>query len=263
MFSRCLSALGILAVLTLPAQALELRVCADPDNMPFSNSRGEGFENRILQLVAKDIGADLTYVWGNERRATAIEVLHKGRCDLVPSTIADAHGVAVTAPYMRSSYAFVTREGEIRSFDDPRLRDFRIGVQSVGDEAVTPPVEALLHRGLNANIRPYTLHGNAADPNTAGSIVRAVAMKDIDAAVLWGPFAGYFASQQETPLTVTPVVAAARDPPMRFAIAMATREQDIGLRDAVDLALSKNRTAIGRILSDYGVPLLGDSEVPP
>ena len=88
-------------------------------------------------------------------------------------------------------------DGDISSFDDPRLRKMKIGVQSVGDDAMTPPVQALLNRGLQANIIPYTLHGNAADPNSAGGIVHAVAKGVIDAAVLWGPFAGYFAAREQ------------------------------------------------------------------
>jgi mxaJ protein len=186
------------------AHAREIRVCADPANLPFSNSKSEGYENRIVGLVAEDLRASVVYVWGSERRATALELLNKGKCDLVPATVVNAPGAATTSPYMRSSYAFVTRaeEGAITGFDDARLRELKIGVQSVGDDAVTPPVEALLHRGLQANILPYTLHGNASDPNSAAGIVHAVAAGDIDVAVLWGPFAGYFASRQEKPLQV-------------------------------------------------------------
>ena len=258
MFSRCLEVLAMLALMSASAVAADLRVCADPDNLPMSNDRQEGFENRILQLVARDLDATLVYVWGNERRSTALEQLHKGRCDLVPGAIAGTTGIATTSPYMRSSYALVSRaeEGTFEGFDDPRLRRIRIGVQSVGDDAVTPPVEALLHRGLRANILPYTLHGNASDPNTAGGIVHAVATGEIDAAVLWGPFAGYYAARQAEPLKVTLVSSRATEPPMSYAISMALRPQDVALRDAVDRALAKRRPDIATVLTEAHVPLL-------
>jgi mxaJ protein len=257
MSSRFLDIGAGLLLFTTAAEARDIRVCADPDNMPFSNAREEGFENRILDVVAKETGAAIVYVWGNERRATAIELMAKGRCDLVPGTIAGAAGVATTRPYMRSGYAFVTRGGTtVSGFDDPRLRELRIGVQSVGDDALTPPAEALLQRGLESSIRPFTLHGNAADPNTAGGIVHAVAAHAIDAAVLWGPFAGYFAARQESPLAVQLVDVTPKDPPMRFAVSMATRAEDTALRDEVDRALARRRDEIARILAAYHVPLL-------
>lgn len=239
------------------AQADELRVCADPDNLPFSNAKGEGFENHIINLLAQGMGRTVTYVWTTERRATAIEVMARGRCDVVPGAIAGAAGVMTTRAYMHSAYALVSRDDvRVTGFDDPQMKRLRIGVQSVGDDAVTPPVEALLSRGLAGNLRPYTLHGNASDPNTAGGMVHAVAARDIDAAVLWGPFAGYYAARQDIALNVVAVAAAPQDPPMDFAISMAVRSGDVALRDALDRALAANRPAITAILGDYHVPLL-------
>lgn len=265
MFSRCLKVAAALLLFSAAAQARELRVCADPDNLPFSNRKAEGFENQILDLVAKRMGADLVYVWSDERRATALEVMNRGRCDIVPGMIAGRAGVATTRPYMRSSYAFVTRGDAVAGFDDPRLRGLRIGVQSVGDDAVTPPVEALLRRGLKANIQPFTFHGNASDQNTAGGIVSAVANRQIDAAVLWGPFAGYYASQHSSPLKVQFAASRPTDPPMVFAIAMATRLSDSALRDDLDEALFASRSAIMDILAHFHVPLLplADGETAP
>lgn len=244
-------------LLTTSTEARDLRVCADPDNLPFSNARGEGFENRILELAVREMDARLVYVWANERRATAIEIMNRYRCDLVPGVIAGRAGVATTRPYMRSGYAFVTRGGDAPTgFDDPRLRGLRIGVQSVGDDALTPPAEALVQRGLASNIRPFTLHGSAADPNTSGSIVQAVATGSIDAAVLWGPFAGYFAARQAAPMSVRLVESTPRDPAMNFDIAMATRKNDTHLRDEVDHALSTRRKEVMSIMESYHIPLL-------
>lgn len=268
MFSRFLEAAAALLMMAGVGQAAELRVCADPDNLPFSNARGEGFENRIVEAMAKELSATVTYVWDAERRTTALEILNKGRCDLVPGAIAGAPGVATTRPYMRSAYAFVLKgegQGLAAGYDDPRLRHMRIGVQSVGDDALTPPVTALLRRGLGANIQPFTLHGTAADPNTSRAMVAAVASGTIDAAVLWGPFAGYYAARQQTPLRVEIAAPRTADPQMSFAIAMAVRKQDVGLRVAVDRALDARRTEIAEILAAYHVPLqpLDAAEVTP
>lgn len=250
-------AVAALLMMSGTAMAADLRVCADPDNLPFSNAREEGFENRILSRVAKRLEMRLVYVWGSERRATAIDVMKRGGCDLVPGSLAGTPGVLTTSPYLRSSYAFVLRGGTTLSgFDDPRLRRLRIGVQSVGDDALTPPAEALLRRGLGGNIQPYTLHGSAADPNSAGGMVHAVAEHRIDAAVLWGPFAGYFAAREGRGLEVTPVAAVASDPPMRFAVSMAVRPDAAALRDAVEQALVAERSEITRILQRDHVPLL-------
>lgn len=250
-------ALALLLLMGGSAAADDLRVCADPDNLPFSNARQQGFENHILGLVARDLGLHLVYVWGNERRATAIEVMTRGRCDLVPGSLAGAPGVLTTRPYMRSSYALVmTGRETVTGLDDPRLRALRIGVQSVGDDALTPPAEALLQRGLGGNLRPFTLHGNAAEPNSAGAMVQAVARHRIDAAVLWGPFAGYFAAAAGGQLSIVPVTARADDPPMSFAVAMATRRDSPALRQAVDGALARHREEIAGILARYHVPLL-------
>lgn len=268
MSSRFLEAAAALLMMTGLAQAGELRVCADPDNLPFSNAKGEGFENRIVDAVARELSAKVTYVWDSERRTTAIEILNKGRCDLVPGAIAGTPTVATTSPYMRSAYAFVLkgeRQGLALGFEDPRLRHMRIGVQSVGDDALTPPVEALLRRGLGASIRPFTLHGNASDPNSAGAMVAAVASGAIDAVVLWGPFAGWFANQHRPPLTVELAKTRSADPQMSFAISMAMRKQDVALRDAVDRALAARRAEITEILAAYHVPLqpLAAAEVTP
>lgn len=259
MSSRCLEWIVALCVLAAPAlaQAEELRVCADPANLPFSDREGRGFEDRIAALVGKELKADVSFVWWNDRRATALEALNKGKCDLVPGAVAGMDEVATTSPWLRSGYAIVTREsqGPISSFDDPALRRLKIGVQSVGDDAATPPVAALLRRGITT-LEPYTLHGHYDDPNSAGQMVADVASGKIGAAVLWGPFAGFFAAHQQTPLTVTLVEPGPADPPMRFSIAMATRKGDGDLSQRIDAALKARRSDIDGILDQYAVPRL-------
>jgi mxaJ protein len=255
MFSRYLEiAIGALFLATSGASAAELRVCADPANLPLSNDKREGFENKVVELLAGELGRPITYVWWMDRRKSPLEALDKHLCDLVPGALANAPGVATTRPYLRSGYAFVTRAGSVTSFDDPELRHMTIGVQSVGDDAVTPAATALLHHGLTANIRAYTLHGHYSDPNSSGEIINAVASGKIDAAVVWGPFAGYFAHRQNVPLNVVLAERSGGDPPLVYDIAMATRRDDTELQQGLNRALVERRADIDAILAAYEVP---------
>ena len=258
-FPRLLLA-GLLALASGAAGARELRVCADPNNLPFSNDKGEGFENRIAALVAQDLGATVTTIWWAQRRGFIRNTLKAGLCDLVPGTMLGMEMLRSTRPYYRSGYVFVTRADgpQIRSFDDPALKDLRIGVQLVGDDGVNPPpAAALARRGLADRVVGYTLYGDYAQPDPAGRIVAAVAKGDVDVAVVWGPFAGYFAPRQPVPLTVTPVQPQTEGlMPMVFDIAMGVRREDKPLAEEVDAALSRHRGEIDAILAQYGVPRL-------
>jgi mxaJ protein len=255
---------AVLALAAGGAAARELKVCADPNNLPFSNQKGEGFENRIAALVAQDLGATVTYTWWAQRRGFIRETLKAGLCDLVPGTMLGLETLRSTRPYYRSGYVFVARADgpRIQSFDDPALRDLRIGVQLVGDDGVNPPpAEALARRGLAGHVVGYTLYGDYAQPNPAGRIVAAVAQGEIDVAVVWGPFAGYFAPRQPVALTVTPVQPQTEGlVPMVFDIAMGVRREDKPLADEVNAALSHRRGEIDAILARYGVPRLDHTD---
>src|SRR5215203_3700431 len=144
-----------------------LRVCADPNNLPYSNERQEGFENRIAELVAREMKAELRYVWWAQRRGYIRSTLRAGLCDLFIGMPTGLDMVLVTRPYYRSTYAFVTRRDgpRITSFDDPRLKRLRVGVQIIGDDfANAPPAEALAHRGIVRNVRGYSVIGDYRDP---------------------------------------------------------------------------------------------------
>jgi mxaJ protein len=249
------------ALLCGTAEARELRVCADPNNLPFSNERGEGFENRIVEIVAEELDATVAYTWWAQRRGFLRNTLKAGLCDLVPGTPTGMEGLRTTRPYYRSSYVFVTRpDGPTPgSFNDPILRDMTIGVQLVGDDGSnTPPAHALSRRGLVDNVRGYSLYGDYSQPNPPARIVSAVANGDIDAAVAWGPMAGYFAARQAVPLRVTPVAPQIDGPrlPMVWDISMAVRKEDEGLRHEVGAALDRRRADIDAILAQYRVPRL-------
>ena len=247
------------------AASADLRVCADPNNLPFSNQAGEGFENRIARLVAGDLDASVRYTWWAQRRGFVRNTLGAGRCDLIPGVPAGYDPVATTAPYYRSTYAFVTRrdlEPAIESIDDPRLRRLRLGVHVIGDDyAAQPPVTALARRGIVRNVRGYSIYGDYRTPNPPARLVEAVARGEVDVALVWGPLGGYFARRQAVPLRVTPMRETGDGPaaPFVFAIAMGVRRDDTVLARRVDAALRRHRPEIRRILERYGVPLVPDA----
>jgi len=243
-----------------PAGARVLRVCADPNNLPYSNDRGEGFENRIVAVLAADLKAEVEYTWWVQRRGFIRNTLKTGLCDLIPGVPAGLEMVETTRPYYRSSYVFMAAGGEaaeIRSFDDPKLRDLRIGVQMIGDDfANSPPAHALSRRGIVEKVRGFMVYGDAAQPVPSAGIAEALARSEIDLAIVWGPQAGFLAKRQAVPLSMVPVSPSPDGPalPMAFDISMGVRHGESGLREEIDDALDRNRDAIGAILTEFGVP---------
>ena len=243
----------------LPAHARELRVCADPNNLPFSNEARQGFENKIVDFIAADLGATVAYTWWAQRRGFVRNTLKAGLCDLVPGTPSNIEMMRTTRPYYRSVYVFVTRADApaVTSLDDPALREGKVGVHLIGDDGFnTPPAHALSRRGIVETVRGYSIYGDYAKPNPPARIVEAVASGEIDVAVVWGPFAGYFAPRQTVPLRVVPVTPQVDAPrlPMTFDIAMGVRREDEAFRQEIDAILARRRPEIDAILTAYGVP---------
>lgn len=241
-----------------------LRVCADPNNLPFSNRAGQGFENKLVDLVARDLKARVEYTWWAQRRGYVRNTLKDRRCDVWPGVATQVEMLATTRPYYRSTYVFVTRADrnlDIASFDDPRLKHLKIGVQMVGDDAQnTPPTHALARRGIIGNVRGYMLYGDYTQPNPPAEIVRAVDRGDVDVAVVWGPLAGYFAAKAAHPLRLTPVQPWLDGPqwPMVFDISMGVRRDDTKLKDELDQVLERRAGEVKALLGAYHVPLLAD-----
>jgi mxaJ protein len=265
---RCPASLALLLLIAACGGRDELRVCADPNNLPFSNAAGQGFENELVQLVAADLGADVRYTWWAQRRGNVRETLKAGRCDVIPGVAAGLEMLASTRPYYNSTYLAVTRADrnlEISSFDDPRLRSLRIGVQMIGDDfANTPPAHALARRGLVGNVRGYMVYGDYSGPAPQAEIVRAVAAGEVDVAFVWGPVAGYFARRQEVPLRLTPLppTDSAADLPMAFAVAMGVRRDDAELKARLERALERRTPEIRRLLGSYAVPVVASAPRP-
>ena len=236
-----------------------LRVCADPNNLPFSNQAGEGFENRIAELLASDRGTRVEYTWWAQRRGFVRNTLQAGVCDVVMGV---PHGFELTRtsrPYYRSTYVFAARRDggtRLASLDDPRLRELRIGVQMIGDDFTnTPPAHALARRGLVGNVVGYSVYGDYARPSPLSAIVDAVDRGEVDAALVWGPAAGYFARSARHPLALTPVRPAGDGSfPFEFDISMGVRRDAAALQAELDGFIARRGADIDRILDEYGVP---------
>jgi mxaJ protein len=230
-----------------------LRVCADPNNLPFSNQRGEGFENRIAELIARQMDAKVAYTWWTQRRNYVRNTLNAGRCDVIAGLPAGTTGVLTTTPYYESTYVIVSRREvrpPVRTLDDPRLAKLRIGAHVVNDN-FAPPVHALARRGVR-NVRGYSLFGAFEELNPPARLLEALTKNDIDVALVWGPFAGYFAPKE---LAVEPVSPPRDGPiPFTYGVSMAVRSGDSVRLEQIQHLLSKNKREIEAILREFRVP---------
>lgn len=258
-------ALGVLIGLASPAVAApdgELRVCADPNNLPFSNNAGAGFENKLATMVAQALGQQVAYTWWAQRRGFIRNTLKAEMCDVVMGVPAGYDLVETTKPYYRSTYVFVTRRDQhldLSSLLDPRLHHLMIGVHLIGDDGNNPPpAEALGEQGIVDNVRGYSIYGDYRQADPPARLIEAVEHGDIDIAAAWGPLGGYFAQRSTVPLTVTPVQDGERFAPQQFqfAIAMGVRKGDHALRDRLNAFIDAHRSEIASLLRSFGVPLV-------
>jgi mxaJ protein len=265
-----LATLAALSLIVVGAAAgaaeRQLRVCADPNNLPFSNEREEGFENRIAELVAGELDAELAYVWWAQRRGFIRNTLRAGVCNLVIGVPVGYELVETTDAYYRSAYVYVYRADlglDLRSMRDPRLRDLRIGVHLIGDDGVNPPpAQALGVQGIVDNVVGYMIYGDYREPNPPARVVEAVASGKLDVAAVWGPIGGYFAKHAAVPLKAVPITDTAGFAPLRFefGIAMGVRKGDHAFREELNRILERRREDIHRLLDAYGVPQMEDGK---
>jgi mxaJ protein len=244
------------ALAALPGSSrVPLRVCADPDNAPFSRSDQSGFENRIAALVAHALDADVRYYWWPQRRGFVRNTLDAKVCDVIVGMPAGARGVLTTAPYYSAGYVFAYRAERVpglRSFDDPRLARLRVGVPLIGnDMAASPPGAALARRGMVDNVIGYPPLGST---KVSERMLAALADGTLDVALLWAPQAGWFAARAPFEVTLAPAYDPHGLAPRAFPIAMAVRTDDAALRDALDAALVRMHDRIGAVLHAYAVP---------
>jgi len=256
---RTFPLLLILSCLSL-ASSNNLRVCEDPNNLPYSNAQGHGYEIELAQLTGNALGRNVQFVWVAQRGDFLRKSLIAGKCDVMLSVPSGMDELAVTRPYYRSSYAFVMRKDrhlDIRSFDDPRLKHLRIGVQILQNEggSATPAADALIHRQLANNIVWYRIFPNFIRSNPAAALVEGVEAGDIDVAVAWGPLAGYCARTSAIALDVVPVSPQLEQSvPLAFNISMGVRPGDTKLCSALNGVITRRQAEIHKILIKYGIP---------
>jgi quinoprotein dehydrogenase-associated probable ABC transporter substrate-binding protein len=235
-----------------------LRVCGDPDNLPFSNAKQEGFENRIAALLASELGDTVTYTWWPQRRGFVRNTLRARECDVIVGVPGGYDPVLETKPYYRSTYYLVSRADRklnIKSLDDPALRKLKIAVNIIGEDYTnTPPAHALGARGIP--VVGYSTFYNAE--NRPEDIINAVSTGKVDVAVVWGPLAGYFAKRSTVPLTLValPDSVDRTGYPFAYNIAVGVRRSDKDLKARIEQALDRRHDDIAKILQEYGVPAL-------
>jgi len=243
-----------------PLDPEKIRVCADPDNMPSSNDKLEGYENKLATLISQELKAKLEYVWYPTRRGY-FRILNGMYCDLAMEVPAGLDMAGATKAYFRSGYVFVTRKGsgldDINSLADPRLKKVKIGVNIYTSDAEnSPPAMALSHYGVVGNLVGFSTFFD--ENNRPEDIVNAVAKKDVDLAIAWGPLAGFYAKSATVPLvlTVLPARDLLSDFPFQYNIGIAVRRSDKEFKDSLNAVLTRRQSDVQAILKEYAVPLL-------
>lgn len=255
--------------LALPARAQvsdlvdrsTLRVCADPANMPFTDEKEEGFENKIAALLAEKLGLTLDYTWFPQATGFYRMTLGSKRCDVVMGYVAGGDPVLNTNAYYRSAWVLITpKDGDLADVDtleDPRLKGRRIGVV-----AGSPPGDLLSRNGLMSMARPYSLMVDRRFESPAEAMIKDINDGEIDAGILWGPIGGYYAKASPKPLAVMPLVKEKGDPSLVYRITFGIRPGELNWKHQLNDFIQKEQGAINRILLDYGVPLLDSHDRP-
>jgi quinoprotein dehydrogenase-associated probable ABC transporter substrate-binding protein len=263
---------GALALLTCPFSAAaqsptgelvartELRVCADPHHLPYSDEEGEGFENKIAELLGKHMSLPVRYTWFPQVIGFVRNTLQAGRCDLIMGTVAGDEIVQTTTPYYYTSYVIVYRNDSgwsFSGFDDPKLKSLHIGVI-----AKTPPADLLVHHDLMANAQPYSLMVDTRYESPDHQLINDVVAKNIDAGLIWGPIAGYYIHHDHLPLTIVVLKSEPDGPRMAYHISMGVRNNEVDWRRRLNTEIHAHQDEINAILRDYGIPLLDEQGQP-
>lgn len=232
----------------------ELRVCADPNNLPFSNEQREGYENRIAEIIGADLGLPVSYVWFPQVIGFVRNTLRARECDLVMGAVSGDTIMDTTNPYYHTGYMLVTRTADnitTRIVGNPTLSDKRFGVV-----AATPPSDLLLRNGLMAQMKAYSLIVDTRNSNPAREMLMDLAKGEIDVALVWGPLAGYAISRDKLPLTAVFIASEPGAPRMDYRIAMGVRSNEPEWRRRINQAITKNQAEITKVLADYGLPIM-------
>ena len=238
-----------------------LRVCADPRNMPFSNEKGEGFENKVAALFAERLQKNLEYAYYPGATGFVRNTLGAHRCDVILGFPQGDDLAQGTNPYYRTAYALIAKQGSgldgVTTLKDERLKGKHIGIV-----AGTPPATNMAVNGLMANARPYALMIDTRLDSSAEAMIKDLTSGQIDAGILWGPMAGFYAKTANPPLHVTPLVKETTGPRLAYRIGMGVRPADQNWKRLLNRLIQENQPAINKILLDFGVPLLDENDRP-
>ena len=268
-FSAAVGGMALLAgsLLAQPQTSIELidpktlRVCADPHNMPFSTDKGEGFENKLAELIAAKLAKDLAYTWYPQAPGFVRNTLAAYKCDVLMGVPQGDDLVQVTNPYYRTAYALVFKATSdlagVDTIEDPHLKGKRIGIV-----AGTPPADNMAVNGLMANAKPYPLVIDTRVDSSAAAMIHDLAAGEIDAGILWGPMAGYYARSAGAEMTVVPLVKEKSGPRLAYHISMGVRFADQEWKRLLNREIAPNQDAINKLLMSFGVPLLDGNDRP-
>jgi quinoprotein dehydrogenase-associated probable ABC transporter substrate-binding protein len=237
------------------------RACGDPRNLPFSNEKGEGFENKLAELLAAKLGKKLSYAYYPQATGFVRMTLGSFRCDVIMGFPQGDDQAQLTIPYYRTTYALITKQGsgleDVATISDPRLKDKRIGIV-----ARTPPSTSMAVNGLLARAKSYPLFIDTRADSSAQAMLDDLARGDIDCGILWGPMAGYYAARANPPLVVVPLVKETMGAPMTFRIGMAVRPSDQEWKRTLNRLIKENQAEINKLLISYNIPILDEANVP-
>ncbi|TMJ54921.1 MAG: quinoprotein dehydrogenase-associated putative ABC transporter substrate-binding protein [Alphaproteobacteria bacterium] len=237
------------------------RACGDPRNMPFSNDKGEGFENKLAELFAAKLGKKLSYTYFPQATGFVRMTLGSYRCDVIIGFPLGDDQAQATIPYYRTTYALVTKRGsgleDVTAIDDPKLKDKRIGVV-----ARTPPNTYMAVNGLLAHAKSYPLFVDTRTDSSAQAMIDDLTRGDIDCGILWGPMAGYYAGRANPPLVVVPLVKEKAGAQMTYRIGMGVRQSDQEWKRTLSRLIKENQAEINRLLISYNIPILDETDKP-
>jgi len=238
-----------------------LRVCADPRNLPFSNEKGEGFENKLAELFAEKLQKKLDYMYFPQATGFVRVTLGSHRCDVIMGFPQGDDLAQGTNPYYRTAYALIAKQGggldDVATLEDERLKGKHIGIV-----AGTPPATNMAVAGLMVNAKPYPLMIDTRFDSSAEAMIGDLMSGQIDAGILWGPMAGFYAKRANPPLHVTPLVKETTGPRLAFRIGMGVRQADQNWKRLLNRLIQENQPAINKVLLDFGVPLLDENDQP-
>lgn len=236
-----------------------LRVCADPENMPFSNEKGEGFENKLVDLIAAKLDMQLVYTWLPQVMGHVATLPDSGECDILLGYAQGAGLIEDTNPYYWTSYVLLYRQDDASLAGVESLADERLKSKTLGILARTPPVSSMAMNGLMANAKPFEVEGDGNLGSPAADVIAAIASGEIDAGILWGPLGGYYAQGSKVPLALVPLVKEKAGPPTIYGITMGVRPNEPEWKHKLNKLITENQGDINAMLAEYNVPLLDEN----